>query len=177
MWVGEPTEVTETSGETGPIPTPTFWASTLQCEPYNGDWAQHSAIHVYHELIVPDSEYDLQAFNGVCGGWSAPLSIVTSAYGDVVGTPYPPPLPDNCPTTGKGYVDCWTPPEGFVGFDDISSVVDKFLNKPGAPQKSRADLYPAEVDFKVDFGDIPMVVNGFLGLSCPYQPPPDPPCP
>ena len=57
-----------------------------------------------------------------------------------------------------------------------AACVDKFVNYPGAPQKSRADVDPAVPDFKVDFGDIPAVVDGFRLLPYPYRPPADP-CP
>lgn len=105
-----------------------------------------------------------------------PLPIVlkydarTSSFGDIVEDAGP------CQPTVKGYLDCWTPSEGFIGFTDISATVDKFVNLPSGPAKSRADVCPCSVDQKVDFSDIPCVVDGFLILPFPCTAPPNP-CP
>ena len=69
------------------------------------------------------------------------------------------------------YVDCWTPPDGDMDFDDITALVDKFRNLPGAPLKSRADIAPAVPDQIVDFVDIPWVVDAFRGLPYPFDGP------
>jgi len=53
MWVGQPREVSESSGVSAPLPQPSFWAATLECGPYFDDWTQYDAIHVYHQSIVP----------------------------------------------------------------------------------------------------------------------------
>ena len=105
-------------------------------------------------------------------GWEAnysdPLQVVTSAYGDTVGTF---PTPEVCTYGKEGYEDCWSAPQGLVDFDDISSTVAKFKNGPKAPQKVRADVCPCVIDHKVDFTDIPCVVDGFRQLSFPCPPP------
>jgi hypothetical protein len=128
---------------------------------------------VYDEQIIPNAEYHIHAIDiscdkGVEANYSAALVQQTSIWGDVVGD-YD---PGACVTSGKPkiYVDCWTSPDGLVTFADISATVDKFKNAPTAPQKSRADIAPGVVDHKVDFTDIPAVVDGFRGLPYPYDP-------
>ena len=106
--------------------------------------------------------------------YSNGLTINTSACGDVVGECGA----GFCQTVGNGYTDCCTPPDGVVDFSDIPAVVDKFLNAPGAPQKSRADIMPPTLDRIVDFQDIPEVVAGFRQVPGACPPPPNPdPCP
>ena len=64
LWLGQPTEVTDRSGVVDPLMAeghPTFWAATLQCDPFYADWSQYGTVHVYHESIIPDGVYDLQA--------------------------------------------------------------------------------------------------------------------
>ncbi len=181
MWVGGPGQVCESSGEAGPCSDePEFWAAPLECNAdFSADWTQYDAVHVYHELVVPDSVYELQAIaiHESCswtdeGNFSAPRQIRMSKYGDAVWM-YD---DDNCRTTEAGYVDCWTAPNGVVDFADISAAVDKFMNAPGAPQKSRSDVCPCSVNQTVDFADIPCVVDGFRGLPFHCDPPSDP-CP
>ena len=64
-----------------------------------------------------------------------------------------------------------TEPQGVVDFVDITAVVDKFKNLPGAPAKSRVDVGPAVPDQLIDFVDIPWVVDGFRGLPYPFDGP------
>ena len=182
-WVGQPFAVCEASGDVVPGPTtcpngPLTWVAPLQNEqPANPiDWSVWDEVWVYDEQIVPNSVYHVQAIDGTCDkaiedNFSVPLVYRTSRYGDIVRTFDL----DTCITKPKGYTDCWTAPQGFVDFDDITAVVDKFTNLPGAPKKVRADLMPCLPDFKIDFSDIPAVVDGFLGL--PYPCPPAAKCP
>ena len=180
MWVQEPKRVTEVSGETGPKPVPNFWAAKLDCAPYSIDWAAYGTLHVYGEKVVPSrcitpagpgtfcdshdwATYMVQAVHETEGTCSPPISVSMSGWGDIVGGFDV----DDCQTTARGYLDCWTGPDGDIDFDDIDSVVDKFLNLPGAPQKSRADISPCSVDFWIDFSDIPAVVDAYLGMAYP----------
>jgi hypothetical protein len=130
---------------------------------------------VYDDYIVPDSTYALRAIAEGCSvgnaaSYSEPESISTSTYGDIIGT-YD---DSDCPPREDGYVDCWTSPQATANFDDISAVVDKFKNAPKAPAKSRADVCPCSIDWKVDFSDIPCVVDGFRQMDFPCEPPLDP---
>ncbi|MGB2984343.1 MAG: hypothetical protein WBE26_00555, partial [Phycisphaerae bacterium] len=102
-----------------------------------------------------------------------PLAITTSLWGDVVGEYYT--NPANCMVMPSGYVDCWSPPNAVVNFDDISSLVDKFRNLFGAPRKARADIAgdpPVGIpDRLVNFVDISYDVDAFRGLPYPFPGP------
>ena len=62
-------------------------------------------------------------------------------------------------------------PQGTVDFTDISSIVAKFKNVPGALAKCRADVAPDVPDKIIDFQDISSVVDAFRGLPYPYPGP------
>jgi hypothetical protein len=173
MWVGEPRRVAELSGESDPG-EPGFWAAPLVCPADRGfaDWSVYEAVYVHGNLVIPGQSYARQVVALGCeeveAAYSDPLVIGTSPYGDIVGG-----CADGGWTMGDGYVDSWTPPQGTANFDDITAVVDKFKNAPNAPRKPRADVDPAVPDLKVDFGDIPAVVDGFRELRYPYAVPGD----
>ena len=170
MWVGRPTSVSENSGVVSPgdaPASPTFWAVTLQCEPFFTDWTRFDTIHVFHERIIPGGLYSLQTINDNCGGIpeavvSAPLEVATARWGDIV---------ESCVTT-----PC-TGPDGSVDIvTDIVALIDKFSNRPGAPIKSRADLEPAVPDQLINISDITRALDGFKDLPYPFTPGPSP-CP
>ena len=168
MWIGTTHDITEIPGETTPLPSPNFKAARLTCAgPVFMDWAEVGVLHVYSNAIVPGGEYTIESVpqdataNPAC---YSEMATSEGPWGDIVGT-YD---PDRCQTTETGHVDCWTPPQGFVDFDDITAVVDKFINYPGAPGKPRADIAPDKPDLIVDFNDIPMVVDAFRVLPYPY---------
>lgn len=125
MWVGQPSEVSESAGQSGPTPPPTFWAATLVCDSENAhstDWSTIDVLHVYSEGIVPNATYEVQAIYEDCDtgdedNYSAPLSITTSIWGDVTGGCY---YPTPC-----------IPPDGAANFVDISAIVDKFNGLSG----------------------------------------------
>ncbi|MGB2984787.1 MAG: hypothetical protein WBE26_02800, partial [Phycisphaerae bacterium] len=131
-WVGAPSDISESSANSGPTPPPTFKGAILQCEPYYMDWSKVGLVHVYGDAIVPNAVYEVQAVAEACDAgvedhYSDALTTVTPVvWGDVVGEYYT--NPANCMVMPSGYVDCWSPPNGVVNFDDISSLVDKFRN-------------------------------------------------
>jgi hypothetical protein len=163
-YVGQPREVSETAGTSGPGPTPPrYWAATLQVAPYFTNWSQigtpptAAVISVYGREIAPGCTYEIALVPDGCEmlepAYSIPLVVQTSKWGDVVGATYA------------------APPQGIVNFDDISSVVAKFKNVAGAPAKARADIAsgtPCMVDQTVSFVDISNVVDAFTGK--PYNP-------
>jgi hypothetical protein len=172
MWVQAPSDVTEASGSSDSTPLPTFRASTLGCTPFYADWSTEGTVDVDDAAILPGAQYDIQVISFGCATtdearYSPPLSMGTSAAGDVVGdcAAYP----------------C-TPPQGVVDFVDISAVVDKFKNEPAALRKARADVVNSntslpEPDKKVDFVDISCIVDAFRGTPCALPAPPmEDPC-
>lgn len=178
MWVGAPQVYCENSGQVappcGPAPgvDPTFGGATLQCTPHYTDWTSLGTIHVFHEEIVPDAMYEITAIAQGCDGddensYSAPLTLVTGKWGDVVRDC------TTCPCTA---------PQGVANITDVSALVDKFQNLNCAPIKARCDLVgipptDAEVDQIVSILDVTACLQGFQGLPYPFAPAPDPPCP
>ena len=127
------------------------------------DWSAWDLVHAYGEAIIPGGTYEIQAYRLPCEGsvednFSTPLEVKTSRFGDLVGEP------GECRTSSDGYMDCWTPPQGAVDFDDITACVDKFINLPGAPAKARADLAPNMPDLKIDFTDLLALTKGFRSV-------------
>ena len=59
-------------------------------------------------------------------------------------------------------------PWGDVSFLDISAVVDRFRNRPGAPPVAQVDLYSAMTDGVIDFRDIAATVDAFKGSAYPF---------
>jgi hypothetical protein len=165
VWVGEPFDVTETSGDPGSTPEPTFKGAELQSTAYCADWGEVGLVRVLDDEIVPNALYHVSAIDCNCdtsdeANYSTPLPVTTSLWGDLVG---------DC-----GVSPC-TPPDGTVNFVDITAVVDKFKNTPGAPIKARVDLAPDVPDRIIDFSDIPLAVDAFRGLPYPFDGPDD--CP
>ncbi|MGB2988149.1 MAG: right-handed parallel beta-helix repeat-containing protein [Phycisphaerae bacterium] len=173
MWVKGPFPVSELPGDPGPSP-PTFLAAELGCQgdAHYADWTTYGVVHVYDVSLIPSAMYDVQVIDESCGldleiAYSDPLEINTSLWGDVV---------SDCPGIPCG------PPNGVANFDDISSLVDKFRNLPGAPQKSRADIAgdpPLGIPDQLgNFVDISYCVDAFRGLPYPFEGPPvTDPCP
>lgn len=171
-WIGEPFEVTEASCCNNPTPPPTFMAARLQCDPHFMDWTAVGPVHVLGSAVVPNATYDIQAVDSWCyilptmcsdgygfgdeSLFSLPLTIGTSRWGDLV---------DDC-----GVTPC-TSPDGVVDFLDISAVVEKFRNLPGATFKSRADIAPELPDLVIDFIDISHAVEAFRGEPYPFDGP------
>ena len=176
MWVGPPSEYCENAGQVTPPPSGcgpapgldslTFVAATLQCEPYYTDWSTYGAVHIRDEAVIPDGTYHLQAIHEACNtaveqDYSAPLAIDTSIWGDVV---------RNCIVT-----PC-SPPDGTVGVTtDVTAILDKFKNLPGAITKARADLEPTLPDLKINIADVTYCLDAFRGFSYPFPGPS--PCP
>lgn len=169
MWVGEPQEVSENAGKVDPAGAPgwpSFMAATLQCDPLFTDWSAFGVVHVSHEAVIPGATYEMRAFDEACdftaqGGYSTPLQLNTSLWGDVV---------RDCVTTPCG------PPDGSVDIaTDATAVLDKFKNLEGAPAKARCDLEPNRPDRKVNISDVTSVLDAFRGSDYPFAGPV--PCP
>ncbi len=151
FYVGMPFEAPE---EDSSDPFRTFTAAPFQCTPFAHMWSNEGIVSTYGSEILPNSTYDVQLALAGCPNldvneacWSAPLSITTAVFGDVVDPFSPEPLqPD---------------------FKDINAYVQKFLGAPDAPIKSVVQLVPNLVfpDRSLTFKDINAVVQSFLGLS------------
>ncbi|UCC31449.1 MAG: hypothetical protein JSU86_04065, partial [Phycisphaerales bacterium] len=171
-WVGEPAAYCENAGKpTPPCPTaqPTteFLGAGLQGTPHCMDWSTVGVLHVSDDDIVPNAVYDVQAIDCECDfgdetNYSAPLTITTSRWGDLV---------RNCAVYPCG------PPDGTVGIPgDVTAVLDKFKNL-GPPAynpaviKSRADLDWNIPNRRVDISDVTFCLDAFRGFPYPPLPP------
>ncbi|MBI1826426.1 MAG: hypothetical protein HYR83_08570 [Planctomycetes bacterium] len=143
-WVGPPQSYTDEAHGNS------FWAATLQCQPYMQDWGSIGTLYVYGREIIPDATYQVSA--AICdvnnpGHFSSPLSIGTSIWGDVV-APFGGAQPD---------------------ISDIAAVVDAFRDLPTAVVKPRAELNGDSVNpgTPVNISEVANAVNAFRGL--PYS--------
>ncbi len=137
----------------------------------SGTCGVEGLVHLYHEAIVPShmatstgpidipADYDIQVidstaslFNEDC--YSARLTMTQAGWGDIntdVST---------CPNG---------PPDGSVGVvTDIVAGLNKFVNRPCAVRKTRANLAYSQVRLKVDIIDVIMPLDAFTGADYPY---------
>jgi hypothetical protein len=159
MWVQEPFKVSEASGYGGDGPEPTFWAAELGCTPYYTDWGGFGTMDIYDAGIRAGGTLDVRVILDGCDtalpvSYSEPLTVFMSAAGDVAGS--------TCTA------QTCNAPQGVIDFVDISAIVDKFRNSPGAIRKARADIINATVlipipDRKIDLVDISACVEAFRG--------------
>jgi hypothetical protein len=157
-WIGDPHPISERSGFPDPDDTPpTFIGTKLQCTPHCMDWNGVGLMHAYGPEVVPGATYSIQAIACACdagmeGNYSIALNVATGVWGDIV-APY-----------GNGSGD-------QPDFADISELVEKFKNAPGAPIKARTDVAPEIPDSRVDYVDIAWVVDAFQGSAFPFAGP------
>ena len=144
--------MTESASSGGASPAPVFSAAELQCEPFYTDWGAWGTLSVSGADVVPGAVYAVQMIEDGCdvnneGSFSAPLNVPTAKWGDV------------------------RDPFNVVNFLDISALVDKFKDKPGAIVKSRADIEPNIPNRIVNFLGISRDVDAFQGKPYPFAGP------
>ncbi len=162
-WIGPPIPSTESDGSTS-------YHARVQCAPYfSGDWNSPGPIYITGDFVSPQSTYSIDAIDLGCWSvvttdgetatqrdlpafhFSKPLSVHTAVpWGDIAGQP----------ESGG--------PDGSVDMLDVSAVVERFKNQPGAVEVHRADLAPATPDGIVDFSDISEVLDAFRGKPYPF---------
>ncbi len=164
-WVGPPVELPEFNEAGPPYYEPTFMGAMLQCEPYFADFGSGGLLYVYGAEVMPESVYEVQTLHEACDGrfddeslYSETVAIATARWGDVVeplAGPLGPPQPD---------------------FLDIAAIVKKFQSEV-VPTKAQAmlQLNVPPVHASVDFRDIALCVDAFMGYVYPYDGPCD--CP
>ncbi len=133
----------------------------LQATPYFRDWTNPPGIiHVSDCNIVPCATYTIEAIRDVDypdGPYAAPLVLQTTPlWGDVVG-------------------NGGAPADGVVNALDVTAMVNRFKNLPGASPRSWCDLHansPTQgVNLNIDALDITTVVSAFKGSDYPYSGP------
>ncbi|RME40613.1 MAG: hypothetical protein D6788_02965 [Planctomycetota bacterium] len=165
MWVGSPRSVCRNSGLVDCPPGPdAFWTATLQCDPDFRDWSVLGVVHVFGEAIVPAAAYQVDVVDVSCdltvaGNFSPPLTITTSAWGDVTG--------------GCSVRPCLPPDSSIDVTTDVTAVLDRFRNATDAVEKPRADVEPALLDLLVNISDVTMTMDAFRGFAYPFNTVPD----
>jgi hypothetical protein len=164
MWVGPVQARCENGGVSEPPcpavpPLPSsFQSANLECAPHCSDYGSVGALHVTDDEIIPNAVYEVQIIDCASDfgnelAYSDPLTIDTSRWGDLVG---------NCTV-----LPC-TAPDGVVNVTtDVTAVLDKFKNLPGAVMKSRADLDPNVPEWLVNITDVTAGLDAFLGFTYP----------
>ncbi|MFH1109620.1 MAG: FG-GAP repeat protein [Planctomycetota bacterium] len=162
-WAGKPGTFLESQGNSG---AGNYRAARLQCTPHYHHWSGEELIHVVGAEVVPSSTYEVEnlaescmGIEDTCTALSMPLTIRTARFGDVA-APYNPPG-----TT--------TQPDAI----DVTQLVNKFKNLPGAPIKPIAQLQPNLPELNADINalDVVAVVDAFKGSAYPFSGPC--PCP
>ncbi len=160
-----------------------FWGATLDCNPSsytqwagvcddsvcsggledgvacNDDSDCAPVVHVYHEALVPNGTYVIDAITEQCdplddASFSRPF-ILTTTWGDVCGP-------------GPGGA-CTTPPDGVADVtNDVLGVLGKFTNTL-ALEKAIADIGPAAPDRAVDVAsNVLLALEAFQGHPYPF---------
>jgi len=157
-WIGEPALKTGNAAE----PT-SYYASTLQCDRLFRDWGEFDTVYVAGPAFVPGGSYTIETFLEGCDSpigfsdyYSTPLGVdMVAIWADIV--------PPFGPGSSAAQPD----------FKDIHGLVSAFLgDDPLGPSVPTADLHPAMPNFVVDFNDIAMVVESFIGRPYEFEAPP-----
>lgn len=124
--------------------SPPFNAAKTQCAFQSTNWSAVGRLHMYGDVVVPQSVYDVSNCSNAAT-CSAALRIGTAKWGDVVS------------------------PVNTVNFQDVNSIVAKFQGQPGAPSKTRADLVGRDLNppNPINFQDVSACVSAFQ--SKPYK--------
>ncbi len=178
LWVTDPVQRCETSGSdsTTTCAHPFFPQANLSCSPFYRDWTTvpGGTVYVTHPGLVPSryngavlseaAEYEIRMIDIACDAdvldnYSAATQVLQTKYGDMAG-PFDPSGPYYTAAEGNNI---------GVG-TDVTAILNKFANRPGAPIKPRADLEPCQLDSKINISDVTLALNGFRGLNYPFAP-------
>lgn len=136
-WAGPPQALAN-------APNPDLTGAQLICEPTPSHAQQWpvDTLSLFGAPIVPGSTYEVRMCDPDGLACSAPLTIETGKWGDVV------------PGFGGS---------GQPNFADITSLVDKFKELASGPDVSRTDLVPEVPNQVTNFADISADVGAFKG--------------
>jgi len=129
------------------------------------------AVHLTHSAIVPSklapgggalqvpANYTIEVLDESCSStldssFSEPLFVTQAGWGDVV---------LNIATCPAG------PPNLIIDMlGDVVGAINKFSNLNCAPKKTRVDLEPGTIDFKVNITDVLQGLSAFSGATYPF---------
>ncbi|MEK6799298.1 MAG: serine protease [Planctomycetota bacterium] len=157
MWVGLAEEFPERD-----LPPQTFFAATLQCEPYYADWSSINVLQVYGSEILPSSLYLVDAIEEACdvanpANFSPALAVVTARWGDVA-FPWQQPSPA-----------LLTEPN----VRDVTAAVDRIKQLIGSIPKYAGQLQPHVVNPVANMNvlDLASVVDAVKSSGYPFPGP------
>ncbi len=169
LWVTEPTAICELSGVSPGAACPTgkfFNIAGLSCDPADAfftDWAALGELYLHHAGVVPGGVYMVQSIDETCSmqvpeEFSAPLQVENSRFGDAV----------------AGFNSTaleWNPPDGRVDVSlDVVAALDAFANRAGNATKTRMDIEPCKLDFRVNITDVVQYLDAFSARPYPFAP-------
>ena len=139
------------------------------------DWSTLGPINLVHAGIVPsvvldpgpptvldEARYTIRVFEASCNiegaGFSNTVVVVNPVSGDVSGSFDP----------GGPF---WMSPDGNTSIvTDVVAAIQGFGNSPGNPTKTRVDVDPCLVDFKIQILDIVRLIDSFRNVPSPFAP-------
>jgi len=116
---------------------PPFNAAKVQCSFFSQDWSAVGRIHIYGDVIVPRSTYDVSVCNpqATC---SSAVPVDTARFGKIV-----------TQTTS-------------VSYPDITALVARFRGLPFGPSKTRTKLRePVDPKAPLNFGEVSAGIAAF----------------
>ncbi len=129
----------------------------------------HTGIYDYVEFVAEYAPFDLHDLDNLCRAAEPPdesgaLVVESPIWGDVSGQ-----FDDN--SLGQNSGPLWVAPDQSADiFPDIVAAIEAFSNRPGNPTKTRADVEPCLLDFKINITDIVLLLDAFRGLPFPFGP-------
>jgi len=119
--------------------SPPFNAAGLRCTFISQNWSAVGQLHMYGDVIVPGSLYDVSSCNPQATCSATALRIGTARFGDII------------------------VPTPAVNFQDVQSIVAKFQGTPAGPSKTRTDLVGAVLNppNPINFQDVSACVSAF----------------
>jgi len=172
LFAGPPAEYPESS-----LGDEVFKVSVAQCTPHYQDWSTIGLLHVTGPAIAPASTFHAEQLANSCEGRendtncmpggpevSDQLQIETTHCWADVAVPFNPPHPSIQPN-----------------ISDVSALVDKFRNAPGAPSKVYGilagapgnpwgEITPQGLTEDFGFSHISTCVDTYRGAAYPYMP-------
>lgn len=136
--------------------------------PFSGALAALAVTALAATIPVPAWGQCYNEFANCCSASNSPgcpsssctalVGACNSAFGDIGGG-FNPNIPQ------------WMAADGAVNIgDDILSAIEAFSNNPGNPGKTRADIEPCRLDFKINITDLTHLLLAFSSLPYPFEP-------
>ncbi len=119
--------------------SPSFNAANVQCTFVSQDWSAVGLLHLYGDVIVPGSTYDVSVCSVDGGPCSTPLRIDTAKFGDVI------------------------TPVNNTNFQDVGNILAKFQGTPAGSSKTRTKLTKSTLvpTDPINFQEVSACVSAF----------------